>query len=152
MNKIKKTLLYLLGFATLLLIITVVINLPAFDEELLPEVAAIKNIKAEPYSENNAYPALLAINGPSGKTLQQTTKEVRDFLNQKIAETDVDYLSDLEFNKLIGNENDKSWQNTYDLCNSRTAKNCMEQMHEELSGKPISDARLVEQISRYEKI
>ncbi|MCF6226847.1 MAG: hypothetical protein L3J22_11190 [Xanthomonadales bacterium] len=28
----------------------------------------------------------------------------------------------------------------------------MEQMHEELSGKPISDVRLVEQISRYEKL
>ncbi|MCF6264867.1 MAG: hypothetical protein L3J24_14945, partial [Xanthomonadales bacterium] len=100
----------------------------------------------------NAYLALLAINGPSGKTLQQATEEVRSFLNQKIAETGVDYLSGLEYNNLIGNDNDKSWQNTYDLCNSRTAKNCMEQMHEELSGKPISNARLAEQISRYENL
>ncbi|MCF6262872.1 MAG: hypothetical protein L3J24_04720, partial [Xanthomonadales bacterium] len=93
MNRIKKFLLYLFGFAALLLIITVVINLPAFDEELLPEVAAIKNIQAEPFARDNAYLALLAINGPSGKTLQQATEEVRSFLNQKIAETGVDYLS-----------------------------------------------------------
>ncbi len=149
MKKIKKTLLYLFGFAALLLVITVIINLPAFDEELLPEVAAIKNIKAEPFDENNAYPALLAINSAPGQSLKQATEEVRVFLNQKIQSSGIDFLSDEEYKTLIGKGHDISWQNIYNLCNSRTDKSCMENLHRELLEQPIINERLIEQIVRY---
>lgn len=150
MKKLKLTILYLFGFAALLLVFTVVINLSVFDEELLPEVEAIKNIKAEPYDENNAYPALIAINGPSGKTLKDTSNEVREFLNYKIKTTGIDYLSHEEMDSLIGKNHDKSWQNSYDSCNSRTNKNCMEKLHADLLELPINDERLIAQLARYE--
>lgn len=150
MKKIKKTLLYLFGFAALLLTITVIINLPAFDEDLLPEVAAIKNIQAESFSEANAYPALLAINSASGQSLQEATEEVRRFLNQKIETTGIDYLDSEAYNKLIGRGHDKSWQNLYISCNSRSDTSCMAKLHQELKQNPISDERLIEQLTRYD--
>ncbi len=153
MKKIKKTLLYLLGFAALLLLITVIINLPAFDEELLPEVVAIKNIQAEPFSEDNAYPALIAINSASGPSLKAATKKVRDYLNQQIAETGLDYLSQEDYKNLVGNpiisEYDRSWSNTYFNCKSRTEKNCMASLINDLKGNPITDKRLSAQLNRY---
>ncbi len=152
MKKIKKTLLYLFGFAALLLVITVVINSPAFDEELLPEVAAIKNIKAEPFARDNAYLALLAINGPSGKTLQQATEEVRSFLNQKIAETGLDFLNEEEYQNLIGKGHDVVWKNTYKSCVSRTEKSCLFTLAQELTVNPIINPRLIEQLNRYQDL
>ena len=152
MKKIKKTIVYLIGLIVLLLVTTVVINLPVFDEELLPEVAVIKNIKAEPFNENNAYPALIAINGPSGKTLKQTSEEVRIFLNQKIKQTGVDYLSEQEFNELLGKDHDKSWQKIYGSCRSRTDKKCMQKMYETLKTNPVNNFRLREQFTKYEEL
>ncbi len=149
MRKIKKTLLYLFGLIALLIIVTLVINLPVFDEELLPEVVAIKNIKAEPYSENNAYPALIAINGISGKSLKEESEAVRNFLNRKIAETGLDYLNAAEFETLIGKDHDESWLNSYSSCKSRSDKNCTQKLNGELKTKSISDPRLIEQLERY---
>ncbi len=149
MRVLKRTFLYLLAFMLFMLVLMVVINLPAFDEDLLPEVQAIKNIQAQPYSANNAYPALIAINGPSGKTLKQATQEVREFLNHKIQTTGIDYLTYEESDELLGKGHDKSWQNIYHSCNSRADRNCMEQLYNELQDRPIMDARLIEQLSRY---
>ncbi len=149
MKKIKKTLLYLLGLIALLLMVTVVINLPVFDEELLPEVVAIKNIQAEPYSENNAYPALIAINGTSGKSLKEESEAVRSILNHKIADTGLDYLNAAEFETLIGKDHDESWLNSYSSCKSRSDKNCTQKLNDELRAKPVSDPRLIEQLERY---
>lgn len=149
MKKLKQTLLYLFGFAFLLLLITVVINLNVFDEELLPEVAAIKNIKAQPYSEDNAYPAILALSSAQGPSLKQATKTIREHLNQQIAENGLDYLNQEDYQRLIGSGHDKSLQNIYYNCKSRTEKNCMASLIEDVSKNPISDERLIAQLKRY---
>jgi len=118
----------------------------------LPEIVAIKNIEAEPFTEDNAYPMFLAINGPSAKNLNQVTTEIRTFLNLKIKQSGVDYLSEQEFDDLLGKDHDKSWLNTHHLCGSRTEKKCMEQIYRNLKGRPISNARLIKQITKYEKL
>lgn len=151
MKKIKKTLLYLFGFAALLLLITVIINLPAFDEDLLPEVVAIKNIKAESFDENNAYPALIAINSPSGPDLKEVTETIRDQLNQQIANTGFDFLSEDRQNELAGGD-DSSWKNAFYQCRSRTDKGCMLGLVNDLLNKPINDNRLTSQLKRYESL
>ena len=151
MNKIKKTLFYLLSFAALLLIIMVVVNLSIFDEDLLPEVAAIKNIKAEPYRENNAYPALIAINSSSGPSLKAATQMVRDHLNQQIVETGLDYLTTETLDELAGGE-DSSWKNVYHSCKSRTEKGCIAAVIKDINNNPIIDKRLISQLQRYREL
>ncbi|WP_154224188.1 hypothetical protein [Marinicella rhabdoformis] len=152
MKKIKKTFFYLFGFAFLLFAFTVIINLSVFDEELLPEVQAIKDIKAQPYGEDNAYPAIIAINGASGPSLLQATKTIRDHLNQQITTTGIDYLSDADYKNLIGKGHDDSWINTYHSCRSRTDDGCMNALVNDLLINPITDQRLLSQLQRYQSL
>ena len=149
MKKIKKTFLYLLGFAFLLFAFAVIINLSIFDEELLPEIQAIKDIKTKSYTKNNAYPAMVAINGPSGMSLQDASTKIRIKLNEKIKRSGLDYLSHDELNDLIGNGHDKSWKDAYGSCGSRTDNDCMSKIFSEVKENPIADARLIEQLVRY---
>jgi len=149
MKTLKRTFLYLLALLLFIFILMVIINLPAFDEELLPEVQAIKEIKAQPYSVNNAYPAILALNSASGPSLKQATKTIRDHLNQQIAENGLDYLNQEDYQRLIGKGHDNSWKNIYYNCKSRTEKNCMASLIEDVANQPISDERLKAQLKRY---
>lgn len=149
MRILKRTFLYLLAFALFMLVLMAVINLPVFDEGLLPEVQAIKAIEAKPFGVNNAYPAILALNSASGPSLKQATQTIRNHLNQQIEENGKDYLNQADYQRLVGKGHDDSWKNTYYNCKSRTEKNCMASLVNDLKDKPISDERLSEQLKRY---
>lgn len=152
MKKIKKTFLYLFGFAFALLAFTIIINMPVFDEELLSEVQAIKEIKAQPFSEDNAYPALYAINSASGANLMDASKIIRDHLNNQIVKTGTDFLSGKDNKNLIGKGHDDSWNSTFNYCNSRKESGCMIAMAKDLISNPITDQRLLSQLQRYEAL
>ena len=152
MKTIKKTFFYLLGLAALLLLITLVINTSVFDEDLLPEVQAIKNIKAEPYAAGNAYPALMAISGPMGESLVADTEEVRHVLNSKIKNTGVDYLSDEEFQRLLGEGHHTEWLKTYQSCVSRTQINCMAEVNQIIEKNPTDDPVMAKLLHRYQEL
>lgn len=149
MKKVKQTVLYLVAFAVALFLLMVVINLPVFDEELLPEVNAIKNIKAKPYGEDNAYSAILALSSKPGPSLEQASQIIRDHLNQQIATNGKDYLTQEAYQQLVGKSHEDSWKSLYYSCKSRTEKNCMESLIDDLKGKSINDPRLREQLKRY---
>ncbi|TDR19435.1 hypothetical protein C8D91_1991 [Marinicella litoralis] len=140
--------MYLIGFAVLLLVFTLVINLPAFDEDLMPEVAAIKNIKATPYGANNAYPALLAINGP-GTDLKISADKVRTMLNLKISQMGLDYFDQQEYDQHIRNDLDVTWQEKYPSCHSRRERACMSKVFTAVREQPIVDERLTTQLQKY---
>ncbi|MCB1581654.1 MAG: hypothetical protein KDI92_01240 [Xanthomonadales bacterium] len=151
MKKIKKIVLFIVVLAFSLFALTVIINLPVFDEKLLPEVVAIKNLKAKPYSENNAHPALLAINN-AGDDLLVSTAQIRRILNQKIAETGLDFFDNEEYDRYINSEIDKEWQHRYKSCNSRRESTCLTSLVEELQDHPITDPRLQAQLKKYQQL
>ncbi len=152
MKTIKLAVLYLLGLAFLLLVLGVIINQPLFDEDLLPEVAAIQNIQASTFDEDNAYPALVAIHAAPGIDFHSANKTIRDFLNQKIQSTGLDYLSDDEHQALLGSGHDDHWRNLYTPCNSRVKPSCMNVLFDEFNTQPVEDVRLLEQLQRYRKL
>src|SRR5690554_1687017 len=94
MKKTLKALLVLIGMIAMLFVIAVIVNLSVFDEELLPEVQAIKDIKAKPYQDNNAYPALLAITYYPNESYQSATAKIRERLNHNISEKGQDFLNE----------------------------------------------------------
>ncbi len=149
MKKIKLTMLFLIGFSALLLITAVIINLPAFDEDLLPEVVAIKNIQARPFGENDALPAIIAFNGLN---FQESIKQVRELLNQKIQKSGVDYLTDQEYQILIGKNQFDQWPDAYLTCNSRIEMNCMAALFRQVKTQPVVDASYREQLNRYNEL
>ncbi len=144
----KKILKYLVLMAVTLCVITVVINTSAFDQTLRPEVQAIKDIKAKPYSAQNAYPALLAINS-TRTDFMAFTKEVRTFLNQKIEQSGDDYLNGDEFDQFVNIEADQAWQSEYPRCNSRRERGCMAYLFDAVVEQPISQTRLLSQLEKY---
>lgn len=144
--------MYLIILALALFLLMVTINLPAFDEELLPEVQAIKNIKAEPFDENNAYPAMWAFASPKDQPFEVTVNELRTYINQKIQQQGVDILSLKENKELAGQASETSWKNQYAKCNSREDITCMRQYIDQLNGQTIDDARLQQLLSRYERL
>ena len=151
MKKIHKTLGFVIGFGVSLLLVTLVINLPAFDEDLLPEVKRIKSIQASPYEKGNAYPAMLAISNDSEDFVGKT-EEFRKLLNQKINKTGLDFFNAEEYDLWVRSTRDKQWQSDYPLCNSIRQKGCMADLFEQLAQTTITNERLISQLGHYQHL
>ncbi|WP_223789384.1 hypothetical protein [Marinicella meishanensis] len=143
-----KILKYLVLMAAALCLLTVVINTSPFDQSLRPEVQAIKDLKAQPYSALNAYPALLAINSTRADFVEYT-ESIRTFLNQKIKQSGDDYLNGDEFDQFVNIEADQAWQSEYPRCNSRRERGCMAHLFDAVVAQPINQARLLSQLEKY---
>ena len=144
----KKLLKYLVLMAVALCVITVVINTSVFDQTLRSEVQAIKDLKAQPYSTQNAYPALLALNSTRADFMAYT-EEIRTFLNQKIQQSGDDYMNGDEFDRFVDSTTDQAWQADYPLCNSRRERGCTAALFDAVGEQPISDERLLDQLEKY---
>jgi hypothetical protein len=151
MNKIKKTILFTFGLALTVFVITWVINMPLFDETLLPEVQAIKNIKAKPYSEKNAYPALLAIHNKGDDLLSETTK-IRHLLNKKIEDKGLDFFDNEEYSQYVMKGLDKEWQTDNSSCQTRRESDCMAVFIEQLTSSQLQNQRLSNQLNKYHQL
>lgn len=154
MKFIKRTLLYVFSISLALLVLAVVVNLPVFDEALLPEVKAIQDIKAEPYGSDNAYPAMLAFSGPPNDDFIGSIRKVRELLNQKVKNEGLDYLNDKEYDQLIrsGYEYDYTWRQQTPNCSSRREKNCIDKYLVSLNEDLLNNPRLLEMLTRYAKV
>ena len=144
----KKLFVYFALIAVVLLLFTLTINAPWFDEDLLPEVQAIKNAQAEPYVAKNAYPALLAINGDRSD-FNQASQEIRQLLNKNIRQSGRDFLNATEYDLYHNKTADESWQNDYPTCNSRRDRGCMADLLEQIKNQPITNQRLKSQLDKY---
>lgn len=151
MKKIKIIVLFILALAFCLFALTVVINLPVFDEKLRPEVQAIKDIKAVPFAEANAFIDILSLGGDE-TDLFESSKKIRELLNQKIINTGLDYFDENEYSRYIRQDLDTEWQQIYRTCNSRSDKKCASEVIQSVVNKPISDARLLTQLNKYRQL
>ncbi len=151
MKKIKKVILFIFGMAVLLLVTVMVINLPVFDEELSPEVVAIKGIKAKPFSKADAYPAMLAFN-KEGDDLLTSADDIRKLLNKKIADTGLDYFDNDEYDRYVRTDLDDNWQQHLKSCNSRRDKKCLTDLFSESQTKVFTDQRLQVQLQKYQQL
>lgn len=147
----KKFLKYLVLMAVGLGLLTVLINTSVFDQKLKPEVQAIKDIKAQPYTQHNAYPALLALSS-TRSDYAAFTEEIRSFLNQKIEQSGQDFLGGDEFDQYNETEFDLTWQAEYPLCNSRRERGCMATLFDAVQAQPISQTRLLNQLDKYTQL
>lgn len=145
----KKKLLYFISVVAVLLVFVLLINSDWFDEELLPEVQAIKDIHAEPYRPGNGYIGILAFSSGPGYSFDEASERIRQFLNNKIKQTGLDYLTGNEYNELIGSRHDGGWMQDRPNCNGRKQLGCTKAYVSYIEDLDWNDARLSEQYLRY---
>lgn len=149
MKKILKTLLILIGMMAMLFVIAVIVNLSVFDEELLPEVQAIKDLQAKPYQADNAYPALIAMSYYPDEPYQSATKKIRERLNQNISTNGQDFLTTHDQESLKSLEVDDSQLTDISRCNTRKEKNCIKKYLSKLDAQTSFNQDTQTLINRY---
>lgn len=152
MKKILKALLVLIGMIAMLFVVAVIVNLSVFDEELLPEVQAIKDIEAKPYQADNAYPALVAMSYYPDETYKSATTIIRRLLNSNITDKGIDYLSGSDFKAIKAHEIDTTSLTKYTRCHTRKEANCVEKYISNLNNQPIADYGTQILLNRYAQL
>lgn len=149
MKKILKALLVLIGMIAMLFVVAVIVNLSVFDEELLPEVQAIKDIKAKPYQADNAYPALIALSYYPEASYQSATQKIRQQLNDNITEQGYDYLNHQDEKQLEKHKLDTQQLKVLTRCHTRKEKNCVAKYVTNLTNQPITSPQSQIVLDRY---
>lgn len=149
MKKLLKALFILIGMMAMLFVIAVIVNLSVFDEELLPEVQAIKDIKAKPYQADNAYPALIALSYYPESSYQSATQKIRQQLNDNITEQGYDYLNHQDEEQLEKHKLDAQQLRKLTRCHTRKEKNCVTKYVTNLSNQPITNPHSQIILGRY---
>ena len=152
MKKILKALLVLIGMIAMLFVVAVVVNLSVFDEELLPEVQAIKDIKAKPYQADNAYPALIALSYYPDETYQSATELIRTRLNKNIATNGHDFLTTSDQASLKLHEIDNTQIADISRCHTRKEKNCVIKYLSQLNRQDKLNQATQTLLNRYAKL
>lgn len=152
MIKILKALLILIGMMAMLFVLAVIVNLSVFDEELLPEVQAIKDIQAKPYQADNAYPALIAMSYYPDEPYQSATKKIRERLNQNISTNGQDFLTTHDQESLKSLEVDDSQLTDISRCNTRKEKNCIKKYLSKLDAQTSFNQDTQTLVNRYEQL
>ncbi len=125
MKKTLKALLVLIGMIAMLFVVAIIVNLSVFDEDLLPEVQAIKDIQTTPYEANNAYPALIGMSYYPDESFQKATTKIRNRLNQNISSNNQDFLTESDQDVLKSHEIDEAQIANISSCHTRKEKNCV---------------------------
>src|SRR5690554_3171860 len=149
MKKLFKALLILIGMIIMLFVVAVIVNLSVFDEELLPEVQAIKDIQAKTYEKGNAYPALIAFNYYPDESYQSAIQMIRKKLNQNIAEQGYDFLNHDDEEQLSTHKLDTKELSEITRCHTRKEKNCVVKYITNLSNQSITKPHSLIALGRY---
>ncbi|MCX7544906.1 hypothetical protein [Marinicella gelatinilytica] len=152
MKKLFKALLILIGMMAVLFVVAVIVNLSVFDEELLPEVQAIKDLQAKPYQADNAYPALIAMSYYPDEPYQSATKKIRERLNQNISTNGQDFLTTHDQESLKSLEVDDSQLTDISRCNTRKEKNCVIKYLSNLNKQHTLNKATQTLVNRYEQL
>jgi ribosomal protein S17E len=152
MKKILKALLVLIGMIAMLFVVAVIVNLSVFDEELLPEVQAIKDIEAKPYQADNAYPALIAMSYYPKKSYQYATETIRHKLNQNISKQNYDFLNQEDLEQLKVHELNTRQLTELTQCHTRKEKNCVAKYITNLTNQPITEPHSLIALNRYRQL
>ncbi len=155
--KFNKTLIRSLKYLALVIVIfiaaVIVINLPFFDEKLLPEVKALLKHNEIEIDKGNAYIAIWGLSAPDDKPFYETGVNLMQYYKKIKKQDKLAEITDSDISKIVGKgEQDNVWLMKYKRCRSLDTSNCLEKNSLFLKENPVNQPRLIKMLIRYTNI
>lgn len=154
MQRLRKVATRAAWLAGTLIVLTIVINLSWFDEDLHPDLARL--IDAEPVSmQDNAYPAVYGFHAASDRDAGAAGLAIIDRLQEQYRNGERITLADSELDQLLGNPPaEEAWRDRFPSisCASRFELDCADRLISDLAAVDPIPPRLQVLLTRYEAI
>ena len=142
------TLLLLTG----LILITAVVNLPVFDEQLNPELASMMHSSHGTNPEGNAYVAIWGLNAVAGRDMVDAGKRLVERNQENLNNKGLDALSAQDYQEILGaNDTKEAWLNDFN-CSARTTLGCLSSVQSNLENMDLESDRSQSLIARHQRI
>ena len=153
LKRIRAIGLRALALVGALVALTLIINLPWFDEELHPELARF--LPPQPVSiEGNAFVYAYGFAAANDQDPHATGVEIIENLRERYRSGEWVRLSPEEMNDLLGNPPEEDWIQaytpSYSSCDSRRELDCAERWIADIAEANVIDERLTVLLNRFE--
>lgn len=149
---IRRVVIAFISLCVAFILITVLVNLPVFDEELRPEVANILLPLQIPPHENNAYIAIWGISAAADKDIVEAGVRLVERYHHNREENELDALTPEDYVEILGTKSpNEEWLKSYS-CNARTQLGCLSIIRASLQAAPVTSQRSQLLLDRHQYI
>lgn len=151
-NPIRFVVLTIVSLPIVLLFIAWLVNLPVFDQELLPEVASIALPAKLPPHQGNAYFAMWGISTAADKDMLESGVRLLERYLERRSREEADPYTVSDYIEILGNDRpDEAWLEEFS-CNTRTQYGCLTKARNSLQTIAMSSQRARLMLDRHQQI